>query len=262
MKYKFFAKAKHLPLFIFIDLTGLLVFFAFFGWLWSFMNEQFTAMMDLIQKINLVGDVTLGPGAAELLSYQAEVMAHYKQILRYVWLLLLAIFIIWVVSQGLNWWFTERLIFKKKHPFFKYLGKFALVSVPWAILLLIAIVIWLKTQAKVYFATIEPVSGWTTLITFFLILFVIGYFAYTSYALIPRAKLGLPLVMKLGKFCFGQWKRFLIADLIIWAILLAEVVAMVLLFRIESIYLSVAVFIFLILPTFAWARIKSIQLVS
>lgn len=105
----------------------------------------------------------------------------FSNIIKYVLMLVGSVYIIYVVVQGITWFFASRKIMHHKFSFWKYLGKFALFSLMYFIVIMIAI----AASLRYSFATMFEHEGTASLI-FIVVMGIAAYFMFISYALIVK----------------------------------------------------------------------------
>jgi hypothetical protein len=106
---------------------------------------------------------------------------YLSQILKYSLMLVGCIYVIYIIVQGSAWFMTSRKILHHKAGFWNYFGKFALFSLFYFIIVIIAVILSLRYS----FATLFEHEG-TAAVVFLIAMAVVFYFMLVSYSLILK----------------------------------------------------------------------------
>lgn len=182
----------------------------------------------------------------------AGFLTAYHQILKFIIILLIAVFLIWIVFKSINWYLANRIV-KGKINFKSYAKYFALYSLLWffGLILILAIFVSLTSYSTSQMLPLIGQTG-TKILTAVLIL-VLAYFAFISFALIPKVKFKEVFIKGAKK-----WKQIIPAyiTLLIITFLAGCIPIKIALWQNPAAYWLTLAFILLIsLPALSYGRI-------
>ncbi len=253
----FFRNFKPVLLMILVDITFFVSFALVYAKLWEKIMANVTLVMDMMEvSLPEFADVQTEAQLSALAAKSSSFMIYYKNIGYYLGMLFVAVLVMWCIFQGVNWFLANDIIGKKKEKFLKFIGKFSLLTVIWWALFLLIISLYLKLSAQASMDMLPVVGSSAASVLAWLLLFVLFYFAYTSYALMPGHKLK-HLFPELLKTAYTEYKT-LVPVYLFTALLLA---LEYLLFMKSFAFGGVAAGVFavvIIFPTIAWTRFYAI----
>ncbi len=172
---------------------------------------------------------------------------YIGQILKYSLMLVLCVYLLYTITQGVLWFIVSRKILHHKVSFWKYFGKFSLFSLFYFILLLAAVIASLWHSFATLFAN-EAASS----VVFSAFMVVLCYFMFLSYALI--LKHGIKEAF-LSTFRLGIKKIKYIAPMYLVLVIIAFVLNILLnLAAGTSHALMIAAGVILVLPFMTFSR--------
>lgn len=235
-----------------LDLSFIIAFITIF---WQIVYKKiFQILLALSNHLNtlknLPQDMSQQAAAYQSLASNIEFIALFYSLVRWVIIFALAVFILWIVFQSINFFIAAKILHKKTR-FWSYIGKFSLFS--FFFYLLIVLDFWLT----IYLATLNtkivlPVFPQAIInIIFLTILIIILYFGFISYSEIRKKKI---ISSFLNTFKTGFKKKTLIAYVLPLLKIAICLLLLYLLFDL-NIILFYIVFLFFFIPSISIARI-------
>lgn len=170
-KESFFSLFSH-PRFLALSTVSDFLFLLFYGFVTA----------PLVQKIieNLTGFV-------QCITKATKNQSPWT-FLFWILLYIAAVYLIFVVFQGIAWWAATRMAVKQKTPLVPYLFRFSKATAPWYALFVTA-------HAISYFTTLAALAAQQTsnlshTVFFRALFFIILAAAFLSYAVLPKMKVG------------------------------------------------------------------------
>lgn len=243
------ASLRLLPLSALIDTAAVAVFFTAMYFITLKIKDIFENVMIAADGMNAALDPAMDSirGAASALSFQAEIMGYYRTIMWYVALVFALFYLLWTVSQSINWFIAEKKAFgNEKLRFMKYLGRMAVINVPALVLFAIAIGIYSKIWASILLSSEGDVSTSVPGIVLAILFFLISYITFNSYAIAGKARLG-KVFGRTWKVCVSGWKKLAPLYVAFWAAIIIEFKALEYIIVSIAASLSLEVFILLML---------------
>jgi hypothetical protein len=256
----FFSHFRQSVIVMLLDVAFFIVMAIVYTKIWEKTIAHVQAIVDLMGAE--IGDLAGAQTEAQLSAIaanQAQFMAHYNQIGKYVIMLAISLFIFWSVFHGLNWFITQNLI-GKKIDFRKYMKRFAVISlIGWLAFMILgffSLKIAFYASQSLFPSVGNAVKSAVTL----LFLFIIFYLSYTAYAMIP--KYGIKsLLKKLILVSYNKYRTLLPAYLFMSLVVIGEYLVFVKLFYFGG-YVPAVFAVVVAFPTIAWTRFYAIKAVE
>ncbi|MCK5281796.1 MAG: hypothetical protein KAK00_00135 [Nanoarchaeota archaeon] len=174
---------------VFIDFISIITFFSVF---YPIMNRVYDLLINLSELTGILSSIPISIEAQSEsyinLASSIQFNSLYSELLGWIAILALSVFLVWFIFQGVNAFLAARIIDKKTN-FWKYIGKFSLFSLFFYILIILSfsltvflsvlnskIIIPLFTQKVISFILIT-------------LLMLISYFWFISLVLIRKKKI-------------------------------------------------------------------------
>ncbi len=158
---------------------------------------QFTLFEHLEALMSMTGEAT--GGLMGIYNQTAEVSSslvglgsnldfqyHLNIIFKYLGFMILAVFVLWILLQGISWYIAYRMSTEKRIPFFTFWKNFALQSIPFYLLT----ILWIFISIKMLFSTkmsIAPIfSEDFANFIFALLIILTWYFGSICYTITSR----------------------------------------------------------------------------
>jgi hypothetical protein len=140
-------------------------------------GEATGGLMNIYNQTSEVSSGLMG------LSNNPDFQYHISVIFKYVGVMILSVFVLWVIFQGISWYLAHRMSADKRQPFLVFWKNFAITSVPFFFLT----VIWIFVSVRILFAikmSIAPVMGESMLNFLFAVAVIVTwYFGSLCYTL-------------------------------------------------------------------------------
>ncbi len=242
---------------ILIDIAFFVSFALVYARIWEKIMANVNLVMDIMDvSVEQFAEVQTEAQLSALAAKSSSFMIYYKNIGYYLGMLFVAVLVMWCIFQGLNWFLANDIIGKKKEKFLKFMGKFSLLTVIWWALFLLIISLYMKLSAQASMDIIPLVGSKAASILAWLLLFVLFYFAYTSYALMPSHKLK-HLFPQLLKTAYTEYKTLVPVYLFTAVLLALEYLVFMKAFAFGGVAAGVFAVV-IIFPTIAWSRFYAI----
>jgi hypothetical protein len=238
---------KWIALAVVVDVLALICFGKAYIYVWT----------KAIENLNAVY-AALGSEMADtaaLAAQSAEMMSEYQALMRYTWMLLIAVVVIWVVSQGINWFLCSKIAMGKKIGF-EYFGqhmlKFLMLSVFWTFVFLAITFLSVKlgTSSLVSVAPFNPALA-------VVLIAVMLYFELLSYGAIPKYSFA-ELIQKSFKIGVLHLKEFV--PVFFFSVALAAVSLLIMAKLIAfNVTVSIGFFVIVLLPALSYIRILYVK---
>lgn len=192
---------------------------------------------------------------AALAAQSAEMMSNYQALMKYTWMLLIAVVVIWAVSQGINWFLCSKIAMGKKIDL-EYLGqhmlKFIVLSLFWTFVFLAITLL----SVKMGMSSLAALGSLNS-IAAIILLVLMSYFEFVSYAIIPRYSITeiVQKSFKIGAVHFREMVPVFLFSILLTAVLLF---VMTQLFALQEI-VSLAFFVIILLPSLSYIRILYVK---
>jgi hypothetical protein len=267
----FKSNIKQFPIWSAIDTAAVVVFFTVLFYAADRIKDIFTKVMEIVDSAgSYLGDSLENmEGARELIAQQGQIMDYYKEIMIFVLIIFAALYVVWVISQSINWYLVEKKVFgKKKLKFKDFFASFATVSVLWTALFAGAMYSFARMWASILALPDGLLSPTVPKIMLVIMVFLISYLSFTSYAL--SAKLGLgETLKKTFSVCWNNYKKLMPPYIALWVLFIIEWKLIIYFMMSSGGVLSQGTALFLvflvyaaILATLSVARICSIKLLE
>ena len=247
---------KHVIILILIDIAFFICMSAAYTKVWEKAMVHANAVMEMMNiNIAQLVDVQSQEQLAMLAAQHSGFMAHYQQIGYYVGMLLASLLAFWCIFQGVNWFLTEGMA-RKEQRFWKYVGKFTLLSFIWWLVFLFIAGIGTKMSFQASMSTLPIVGKTGVSILMTVLMFILFCISFTSYTLIPKYSLKQifrQVFIKLRK----NYKQILQVFLFIAVVLMAEYFFFMRSFIFGG-YAAAAFAVIVIFPTLSWIRFYTI----
>ena len=173
--------------FVMMSLIFALLFFTSYK-----ISQNLIELQQIITQVApfLSGDLTDYTAAYPILEQAGKIKSYYFELQMYALMMVVGFLVIWIIMGSINWFMTEKIIFKAK-KFFTYFIKFSLLSIVWYLLFLLIssmIYIPLSSLLKQNAASIVNILYGI----YFLLILMLLYFANISSA---RCSVGLKILM-------------------------------------------------------------------
>jgi len=261
--FETFKKIKQKPFYLalpmFMDLLHLIVFSGVLGWAQLKAMEHIQGLQGLLESSSaIVGDALNETTMTLMLGHQNELMTLQSALIKLAYLLLLSACILWLLFQGQSWRFASNLT-GKKIKYFKFFGRFTILSAVWLILASVVSVFLFKVLFSMQMEIHQVKYGIETL-TSVVFYALVAYFMFISYALVPKYtlktifqktfKIGTKHFLPLITMFFMLTVGFFIIDLILKAVGTVNITAMMI------------VGFILLLPYLTWIRLYILLVVE
>jgi len=218
-------------------------------------KEHVFKFMDVMQKTlgEAVSAEAVSQVSPELLK-TPEMLAVYHTIAKYFIILLLGVLLSWLVFKGINWYIANRMIRKVNTQKFalKFIGYTILASI--CIVILFAITIKLISYST--FAFLPLIGIFADRIIFFLLVWVLAYFVFIAYSLIPETD-----CRKLCRFAVRNYRKIVPAHLLLLVML--SFITFITVWSININYWAPFILgLFILLPAFTYGRIYIVVVVN
>ena len=156
------------------------------------MTKVFDIMMRISELMTIMSDIpeelTGQTMAFQALAGNIEFLTLYSSLLRWLLVLMISIFLIWVILEGIAFSIAAKIVNKKK-SFWKYLGKFSIFSLFFYVLIVLSF--WLTIYLSILNSRIILPLFTQTVITIILVLLLISikYFCGISLVIINKRKI-------------------------------------------------------------------------
>ncbi len=187
------------------------------------------------------------------LSANLEFKHHLNVLFNYLGLLILAIFMFWIIFQGISWYFAYRMSTDKRQRFLVFWKNFAIESIPFYLLS----VIWIFLSARMLFSSkisIAPLISERAIdILFYMLIAVTWYFSSMCFTLTSES------AYSNIKQCFSYGTKKFVKTIQSFAVIVVLFVIVDLLLRIPFIKNDIVMMtlfgIILLLPVLSFARV-------
>ena len=247
---------KHVIILILIDIAFFICLGAAYTKVWEKSMEHVNVVMEMMNiNIAQLVEVQSEEHLAMLASQYSDFMVHYQQIGYYVGMLLVAMLAFWCIFQGVNWFLTEGMAGKEQR-FWKYIGKFTLLTFIWWLVFLVIAGIGTKMSFYASMSTLSIVGKTGANFLMAILLFLLFSIAFTSYTFIPKYSL-----KKMFKEIFiafkTNYKTIFPVFLFIAAVLVIEYFFFLRAFLFGG-YAAGVFAVVVIFPTISWIRFYAI----
>lgn len=243
--FKIIRNKKYYILYpIIIDLLFILSYGFFMGFFIGNIQEKAVALIQTGKSILSSGGLIKG-----LLTNKEAV-----SIILFTFGFMITIYVIYSIFQGINWRFAKKFV-KKNIPLLVYIKKFFLVNIFWFILFFL---IQFSDYIRRLLSYLSKGTGLSTSfisgnIVINILIFLIVYFAFISYALISKYKI-IQAIKKSFAVGITGIKHILPMYLIVFIIFLIINLLLILLSKINF-TLMIIFGIITVLPAFTWVRV-------
>jgi hypothetical protein len=250
---RFFASLKSVVLIMLVDIAFFIIMAGVFTKVWERSMVHVEAVLEMmdISMEQLAGAQTEAQLSA-LAARQGEFMAHYWQIGYYVAMLFVSLLVFWCIFQGVNWFLTEGMAEKKEHRFWKYMGKFTLLSFIWWIVFVVIVGIGLKMSFYSSMAILPLAGKGFARVLILILMFLLFSMAYTSYTLMPKCTLK-QVFRKLFSAFRDNYKAIFPVFIFLAAVLVIEYLFFLRAFMFGG-YGPALFAVIVIFPTISWSR--------
>lgn len=249
-----------------LDLIFFISFILIYTFAWTKILENMLALDNFLsaqatQLTSVLADTT---AFEAFIATQDTFAYHYHQVIYYSLLMFLGIFIMWSITQGINWFMADKLANRKKFDkkdffkiFGKYLAKFTGLAFLQTCIVIILIALYAKLAVSSAGSAVPALSESISNLAVIILFVLLFYFTFISYSLIPEKN-----IFK-NTFVLGA-KKF-VTVIKAYAVTIVLFVSLAVLFYlIFNISLTAAIlFVILIkLPTLTFSRIFFIRMIK
>gem|GEM_PF-4930504 len=218
-------------------------------------KEHVFKFMDMMQETvgGIANAETVSQVSPELLM-TPELTAVYHAIAKYFIILLLGILLSWLVFKGINWYIANRMIRKVNTQ--KFALKFIGYTIIAAVCLVILFAITIKLISYSTFAFLPLIGVFADRIIFFLLVWVLAYFVFIAYSLIPETD-----CRKLCRFAVKNYRKIVPAHLLLLVVL--SFITFITIWSINVNYWAPFILgLLVLLPAFTYGRIYIVVIVN
>jgi hypothetical protein len=238
---------------MFFDLAFFVVFFLVFATIQIRVMEHLYVMVNLVQTDISHLSSTIASNAWQLLVKQPEFAYHLAEVIRYVMILMVVMYFIWGIFQGLVWTCCSKITDRRWKPAMVYIVKFFLVSLLWISVFYSFVYTWVKLSVYATFGMFPAVAQDFVTGLFISSTLLLCYFALISYPLLEKTKITriLQRTLLLG---IAEYKRF-VPMFVVALLLIAALGGMYYFIAGTNPYIFLLVSIFITLPTLTLIRV-------
>lgn len=197
-----------------------------------------------------------GEALQAVMLYQEQFQMQYRAVLQYLFLFLVAVFLLWVVLQGYNWKKTYSLL-GMNIPVKQFYGRFfALNGLCSVVALLVSIVLIQFSTPKI--SGMRLLTEGIAMVLAALVFLFLAYLLFVGYGM-----MNIPIkqsIQKLFPHAFKNLARSFPAFLLV-LLLSGIILKLMQLASSQSAFLVVLLLLFGLLPVMAWARVFLIQII-
>ncbi len=239
---------KWIVLTVIVDLLALIGFTKVYIYVW----ENAMVHLEAVSEAFSGGAIT---DVSELAAKSAEFTVHQEALMKFAWIFLISLVVIWAVSQGINWFICSKIAMRKKinmDHFTEHMIKFSVLTVVWTIVFVLITALSVKMGVS-----FMRMLGSTNEIIIAILFVLLCYFEFVSYAIIPKYRLGeiIQKTFKTGGIYLKQTIPLYLSAIILIAVLSF---IMVKIWAINEIW-SLVFFVMIMLPAFAYLRILFVR---
>ena len=237
---------KLLPLIVLVDI---LFVYGLTRLHYEVFNRASTAALKLTSMMSEQVQELSSEAVPELAVLQsAEFIAAYHELVRYISIFFGAALLIWLAGKGITWFLAHKTV-EKKTPAVIFATKFLGMTLLWFVIFILLTIGALQVLDYSLFGVFPLVNKATANIFIVFVYWLLAYFVFISYALLPRKVLKQTFVLGV-KF----WKELLPVHAVTSLIFFVATTVPAHLVKI-NIYVSFAFIILLALPGIALSRV-------
>ncbi|MFH1510720.1 MAG: hypothetical protein ABIF10_03435 [Candidatus Woesearchaeota archaeon] len=231
---------RYFVLSMMVDVAFAVVFVIVFSML---QMQIYNYLFDVVQMIQ--------SAPAKALVTQPSFVYSLGEVVRYIAILMVAMYVIYGLFQGIAWMCCMKIVDRKWHKPVGYAVKFFLLNIVWISVLYSFIYTWVKLSVYAHFSMFPAASQDFMTGMLMSASLALAYFAIISYVLLKTMPLS-KVLQKTLVLSFVKWKRLVPMFMVV---LVAFLAMANIYYYIENTYLLLAVTVFFAVPLMTLLRV-------